>query len=147
MYWSGKIEPERSTQTDNQPSDAEFAEHFTSLLDPDNRQTMQLTNFCEGPSIPVTDDVISVEEVEKAIKATRTNASSGPSGIPAGILKPMTPAWILFLAHLFNAVLLGACYPLSWTCARLVTIFKSRVKNDCSNYRGISIMDVVAKLC
>ena len=38
------------------------------------------------------------------------------------------------------------CYPLKWCYSKLVVLFKSGDKMSCDNYRGISIMDTLAKI-
>lgn len=37
-------------------------------------------------------------------------------------------------------------YPLSWVTAKLVTVFKQGCRSEVSNYRGISIINIIAKL-
>ena len=39
-----------------------------------------------------------------------------------------------------------AGYPLIWTSAKLRMLFKKGLRTDCNNYRGISIMNAVAKI-
>ena len=39
-----------------------------------------------------------------------------------------------------------AGYPLIWTTAKLRMLFKKGLLTDCNNYRGISIMNAVAKI-
>ena len=44
-----------------------------------------------APSIPLVDDINSPDQVEIAITSTKRAASGGASGIPAGILKLLSP--------------------------------------------------------
>ena len=77
----------------------------------------------------------------------KENKSGGPSGIPSGLLKCLPENWLMFLTRLFNAVFTtDTCLPKSWASSRLITIFKKGSQLSCDNYRGISIMDSIAKL-
>ena len=54
--------------------------------------------------------------------------------------------WIVILTSLFNVIFLTARYPSPWQLARLVTIFKRGDRMLPVNYRGINIINVIAKL-
>ena len=43
-------------------------------------------------------------------------------------------------------IFLGLSYPAQWAYSKLVVLFKSGDRMDCGNYRGISIMDTLAKM-
>ena len=58
----------------------------------------------------------------------------------------MPANWIAFLASFFSTILLQQSYPQCWTVTKLITIFKKGAKLSCDNYRGISLMDSVAKV-
>jgi hypothetical protein len=46
---------------------------------------------------------------------------------------------------LFSVLLLWAAYPHTWMYMKLVTLFKKGTRTACDNYRGISLMDSLAK--
>ena len=95
--------------------------------------------------IPVLDDPISPNEVDEALHKLKSNKASGHDGCPPGLLKYLTMSWILIITFLFNLVFNGA-YPLQWSIAKVINIFKKGQRNDPGNYRGISIMVALAKL-
>ena len=63
-----------------------------------------------------------------------------------GIYKFLAPAWIITIATLFNCILTSATYPASWSRAKLFMLFKLVNSTDPNNYRGISVIDSIAKL-
>ena len=96
--------------------------------------------------MPVLDEPILPMDVERQTKLLKSNKASGPDGLPPGILKILPEQWILLLATLFNNIFYSATYPLDWTKAKLVTIYKKGDKENVRNYRGISIINSIAKL-
>ena len=142
INWNGTLD----TNNAERPSDEVFREHFESLLNPE-----ELTDSNNEPNdddiyLPVTDDPIQPQEVLDAIQSLKANKSGGPSGIPPGLLKLMPARWIVFLATLFSILLTNCTYPCRWTYTKLIILFKKGSRDDCGNYRGISLMDSIAKL-
>ena len=76
----------------------------------------------------------------------KANKSCGPDGIPPGVYKLLTPSWILLITSLFNHIFTSASYPVSWSKAKLFMLFKRGNRKDPNNYRGISVINSVAKL-
>lgn len=139
--WSGKIGG--NVETDR-PTDDTFKIHFETLLNPDNAQLPEIVD--SGIHMPITDEPIQPREVSDAIETIKPNKSGGPSGISPGILKTLPVNWIIFLAGLFTIIFYSATLPVSWCVSRLIVLFKKGSKNDCNNYRGISVMDTFGKL-
>ena len=54
--------------------------------------------------------------------------------------------WLMFLLTLFNIIFQLLIYPVQWVYSKLVVHFKSGNRMACENYRGISIMDTLAKV-
>ena len=98
------------------------------------------------PNIPVLDNPVLPDEVFDQISKMKANKSCGPDGIPPGIYRLLTPQWILLITSLFNLVFSTATYPLSWSRAKLFMLFKRGSRSDPNNYRGISVIDSIAKL-
>ena len=76
----------------------------------------------------------------------KANKSCGLDGIPPGVYKMLTPQWILLITSLFNLILSSASYPISWSRAKLFMLFKRGNRKDPNNYRGISVINSIAKL-
>ena len=141
INWNGTVS---LTERADAPKDTDFKRHFENLLNPTDVEPMD-PSICHGsPYIPATDDPFTPGEVDSAIRSLK--AKGGPSGIPPGLLKLLTPAWIISLTILLNVILTSAAIPAQWAYSRLVVIFKKGHRHLCDNYRGISIMDSQAKL-
>ena len=126
-----------------QPDYMHFKWHFEALLNinTNNCDNIQLDN---SPYIPILDDPFTLPELDKAIKDLKPN--KGYTGICPGIFAKLPLAWLLFFLTLFNVIFQNLCYPIQWTYSKLITLFKSGNKMVCGNYRGISIMDTLAKV-
>ena len=68
------------------------------------------------------------------------------TGICPGLLGQLPITWIMFLLTLFNIIFQRLIYPVQWVYSKLVVLFKSGDRMACGNYRGISIMDTLAKV-
>ena len=139
--WKGNVE----IQDCEQPNDVSFKEHFEKLLDPEGVPDIEHVDIEDNvPYIPVLDDPFSIEELNGAVKFTNKNKSY--SGICPGIVGMLPPSWFLFILTLFNVIFIRVSYPAVWCYSKLVCIFKSGERLLCGNYRGISIMDTLAKI-
>ena len=76
----------------------------------------------------------------------KADKSCGLDGIPPGVYKLLTPAWIILITTLFNLIFTSASYPVSWAKAKLFMLFKRGNRKDPNNYRGISVINSIAKL-
>lgn len=139
--WSGKIDIRENTK----PDDEQFKIHFESLLNPEHQvDSAQL--FDESiPTIPVLDDAFTTQELEKVIQDVNVNKSY--AGICPGLIKALPVNWFLFLLHVFNIIFLNVYYPVEWSLSKLSVLFKGgKDRMECGNYRGISVLDTLAKL-
>ena len=128
------------------PTDGEFKDHFESLYNPPDEGVPSVNVLHGDVYMPVLDDPIMQEEVSVQVRRLRGNKACGPDGVPPGVFKLLPPVWILTLAVLFNNVFMSASYPVSWATSKLVTVFKKGSRAAVTNYRGISVMDSMAKL-
>jgi exonuclease III len=143
INWNGVIKD----TTDERPEDDQFREHFEKLLNPqDTPRNLMVYAQANGMHLPVTDDPVTPHEVIQATKSLKTNKSGGVSGVPPGVLKYIPDSWIIFFATLFTILLHNAAYPSIWCYTKLVVLFKKGSRTLCDNYRGISLMESVAKL-
>ena len=85
-----------------------------------------------------------VDEVHDILRRLRDNKAPGEDGIPAEVYKAMPDVFALWVHRVFNAVWLSETYPADWSEAILLPFFKNVIGN-CTNYRGISLIDGVAK--
>ena len=141
--WKGKYQ-ERE-QASVVPSDQAFKLFYeNSFGGVDQDVSMDVTDH--NMYVPVLDDPITEVEVHEQIKKLKSGKASGPDGVSPGILKLLPAQYILMFSTLFNHVLYLATYPTCWTVAKFLPIFKKGDKDDVRNYRGINIINSIAKL-
>ena len=87
----------------------------------------------------------TVAEVRDILRRLRNNKAPGEDGIPAEVYKAMPDVFALWVHRVFNAVWLSETYPADWSEAIQLLFFKNGNRKLCSNYRGISLIVVVAK--
>jgi hypothetical protein len=144
INWNGTTTNELNR---DRPSDEAFREHFEELLNPASEPSLLMRESSAAALyLPVTDDPVQPREVLDAVASLKRNKSGGPSGVPPGFLKLMPPRWITLLATFFSMILTSSAYPCVWSYTKLIVLFKKGSRNACNNYRGISLMDSLAKL-
>ena len=141
LNWKGTFENLEGTQ----PADSAFKNHFEKLLTQDNGPTSDEDNDIDNsPYVPVLDDPFTYNEFDKALNSVNSNKSY--SGICPGILKALPNTWLMFFMLIFNSIFTQCVYPILWCYNKLFVLFKSGDRMSCDNYRGISIMDTLAKI-
>ena len=85
INWKGTIE--HSDKVKNTPSDKEFSEHFEKLLNPEEFRNQEEYIPARNIYIPILDDPIQPDEVDKCIKKLKTSKAPGPDGLAPGLLK------------------------------------------------------------
>ena len=138
INWKGGINDNEMT-----PNDEHFAVHFKNLLN-FNTDSLPEPNLDGAPYVPVLDDPFTPLELNTAIKDLKVGKSY--TGICPGLLNSLPITWIMFLLTLLNIIFQQINYPAQWAYSKLVVLFKSGDKSACENYRGISIMDTLAKV-
>ena len=141
LNWKGTFDDVKETQ----PTDNAFKDHFERLLAQsdvsDNENGVDVDN---APYVPILDDSFAPSELDTA--TISLNSGKSYSGICPGIVKALPLSWFIFLMSIFNLVFTQSFYPMSWCFNKLFVLFKSGDRLSCDNYRGISIMDTLAKI-
>ena len=132
----------------------EFAKHFESLSVPDTREAatnlprMQLNASCQA----LADEDITWGEITKELKSSRKNKASSYDIIPMELYKLVeneeTPTSNLAksLLKLICETYKKGIIPKQWKESFVIPILKKGDINDCNNYRGIAIINTLAKL-
>ena len=76
-----------------------------------------------------------------------TSRACGPDGITIEMLKMTFAVVGPHLLHIINSCIRGCDMPAEWKAATVTPLYKKGDRSDPSNYRPISIIPVVAKLC
>ena len=122
-----------------------FNNYFLSSFNTNN----MLGDF---PSTPFTDDVISClqlsnEDLLSALKSLNPSKSPGPDEIHPLLLKECAQDLSIFLCTLFNLSLRQGKYPSEWKLANISPVFKKGSRSLVSNYRPVSLLSIISKLC
>nr|VZI42305.1 unnamed protein product [Spirometra erinaceieuropaei] len=91
-------------------------------------------------------DPPSEEEVADAIRKLRNNKAPGEDGKPAEIFKSCVDTLAPWLHEVIERAWRDEVVPDDWGLGILVPILKKGDKTRCENYRGISLIDVAAKI-
>ena len=90
---------------------------------------------------------ITTEEVRKwALSQLNPKKAPGIDGISIRLLRDTIDVIAEPLANIFNLSPRTAIFPDDWKLVKISPIFKDGTKNDCGNYRLISVISAVAKL-
>ena len=76
----------------------------------------------------------------------KNNKASGPDEICAERLKTSFDYICPFLLKLYNRIFNRAEYPRDWGTSIITPIYKGGNKNIASNYRGITLTNILAKI-
>ena len=121
-----------------------WAEHFSTILAGDGtEETLEAPN----PNIP--DPLLeepSIEEVNGVLKTMKNNKAPGDDLITAELLKHGGPELEKKLHELMCLIWRTESMPEEWRLGLIVPVFKKGDKLQCSNYRGITLLNVAYKL-
>ena len=85
-------------------------------------------------------------ELHAAVFRQKNNKSPGIDNIPCEIIKAAYGVISPFLLNLYNRIYNTGEYPRSWGDGIITPIFKKGDKNEAQNYRGITLINIVAKI-
>ena len=88
---------------------------------------------------------ITCEDVEAALKRLKRNKAAGVDGIRAEFVLDAAAILIGPLVQTFNQVL-NSGVPAAWCTGLIHPIYKAGDRNDPGNYRGITVVVILAKL-
>ena len=143
INWKGEISNNNET---NRPSDEEFKTHFEQLLNPPGVALEADIDEQSVHTIPILDSSITEFEVQCVVNELKANKASGTDGLSPGIFKLLPATWISLITYLFNLVFIEGVYPENWCFSKLTVLFKKGNSSLCDNYRGISVMNTLAKI-
>ena len=127
-----------------------WSEYFEELLNVEDESEAVISCLGRGGvrgERALEQDEISVGEVEKAIKELKCGKSSGEDGITAEMLKAggrVVVEWMMRICFVCMSV---GRVPEEWRTSIVVPIYKGKgAKDECKNYRGISLLSVPGKV-
>ena len=120
--------------------------HFENVfgeqsMNPDNTEPEINQNYSEELDANFTES-----ELRSAIFSQNNNKMPGIDSIPSEIFKASYDIISPFLLSLYNRMYVTGEYPRSWGDGIINPIFKKGDINDAQNYRGITLINVLAKI-
>ena len=124
-----------------------WTEHYLELYATQNVVSdFALDSIPELPMLDQLDALPSIEELGKAIDHLSSGKAPGDDGIPAEVLKSSKETLLKPLHDLLCACWEQGHIPQDMRDAKIVTLYKNKGdRNDCNNYRGISLLSIVGK--
>ena len=95
---------------------------------------------------PELDAEVTEAELKEAVFHQKNNKSPGDDNLNAELFKISFDIISPFLLKLFNRLFQNAEYPQSWGEGIISPIFKSGNVDDAQNYRGITLINILANL-
>ena len=125
-----------------------WATYFSSLLN--NAFPLDETALDELPVLPTIhemDALPTIAEVEAAIAGLKNCKAAGPDGIPPEVYKYGGGSLAESMLKYCVACWEIGDIPTQWKRAKMISIYKRKgEKSDCTNYRGLSLLDVASKI-
>ena len=96
--------------------------------------------------VPLLDDEISLEEIGEAQKRLKEDKSAGDGWVKKMVTN-LPLSVLLILQLIYNTILKFHVFPTAWRTTVISEIFKNKgVMSAAKNYRGISLVQLLAKL-
>jgi hypothetical protein len=87
-----------------------------------------------------------MDEIQRAVKSLKARKAAGEDGIPPELYKYGGETVISVLKDILDLIWTKESLPQAWYKAVIIPIFKKGDQTDCSNYRGISLLDIALKI-
>ena len=89
---------------------------------------------------------VTNEDIRNIITSLSDNKSPGPDGIPSSIIKLLEPLLTPVLTNIVNHSITEGIFPSDWKQSLVVPIFKSGDQTSLSNYRPISLTNILSRI-
>ena len=125
-----------------------WEEHFDDLLNrPSVIDQVFIQSIPSGPMINKMADVPSYDETKAAVNKLNQGKAPDMNGLQAEMIQCAGPKMMQHLTALLQTVWSEENVPQDWRDALMVVLYKGKgSKDDCGNYRGISLLSVVGKV-
>ena len=104
---------------------------------------MTIDNFVPQFNIPL----ITVQETQKFIDNLSSSKATGADEISVKVLKLVSPVFVQPLTRLINLSIRSGCFPTIRKMARVTPLFKDGAQDCRDNFRPISVLSILSKVC
>ena len=134
--------------TDKGQQMEKWVEHYSDLYSRQNVVTSAALDAIEClPTMEELDTEPTVEELSKATDSLATGKAPGRDGIPPDLVKHCKTTLLLPLHEVLCQCWQEGAVPQDMRDAKIITLYKNKgERNDCNNYRGISLLGIVGKV-
>ncbi|MEE8289810.1 MAG: reverse transcriptase family protein, partial [Nitrosomonadaceae bacterium] len=124
-----------------------WVEHYSELLNRPSTVNMDVVNkIPQRPIINAMSADPSFGEVAAAVKKLNSGKAPDMNGLTAELLKSGGEAMITMLHTLMLHYWKMESVPQDWVDAILVSLYKSGQRDQCGNFRGISLLSIAGKV-
>lgn len=121
--------------------------HFDELLNQPTAVDWDiLDEVKQHPTIEEFDELITIEELNTAVKNIKLRKNPGPDGIIPKVLIFSVNALIVFLFTIFNLIQIMEDLPSDLINAIIDILFKKSDHSHCGNHCGIFLISVLGKI-
>ena len=123
-------------------------EHYSDLYSRENTVSPAALDVIEClPTMDELDSEPSVEELSKAIDSLASGKAPGSDRIPPELIKHCKTTLLLPLHEVLYQCWQEGAVPQDMRDSKIITLYKNKdERNDCNNYRGISLLSIVGKV-
>ena len=90
---------------------------------------------------------LSDVEIATVLRDFKSTSSAGLDGLSARLIKSAGPSLVPVVRHLINLSITQSKFPECWKVGSITPLFKEGDRTDPSNYRPISILPTMGKIC
>ena len=140
-----KLKCPKQTSSSSEVSPEAWVEHTKTLYSCPKFEMPDLGEAAQKDNSTL-DCPFSNSELSQQIKKVSGKKACGPDGLGGGLLKSCFHIIFLFLSTIFNSLYYASLYPIEWTNSITFMLFKKGDKKDPSNYRSISLLNILSKV-
>ena len=89
----------------------------------------------------------TLPELSRAISELSSSRAVGHDGLPLYVIRHCLPVLGPHILHLVNTSIISCTFPTSWKLASVVPLHKSGSISDANNFRPISLLPALSKIC
>ena len=122
--------------------------HFENLLYKENQPPLEYSNFAgrEDNNENILNEIITLDEIHKSIRKLKLGKAQGTDGIGAEFYRYTCYEIAPILCTLFNNIYSTGNLPDMWRDSIVIPVYKSGLRDEPANYRGISLINVMYKI-